>query len=233
MTRSTRPVRVWVEGNSIVGAAHHHVRLLKALLSRIMASGAHGLPILLVPKPPLCGSDPDFVLREQGIVESVWLLVVDHRRGALAARLLAFAAQWMLGEKAQSFAAPAAVVAPLGAVCPRRLVRNNHRFLPCFLGELITVMKKRVEGRNSKRMEVTLGPHWRAHTEPVAGLTFIGTVQRGMHIGALAYNTTGQYFAVNKGRWKLLTPRKISAALEGLKKNPDAPDTYLPEPAPS
>ncbi len=90
---------------------------------------------------------------------------------------------------------------------------------------------KRVEGRNSKRMEVSLGTHWRTHTFPVTGLTFVGTVQRGMHIGALGYNQTGQYFAVNQGRWKLLTPRKIAAALESVTRDPDGQKISLPAPA--
>lgn len=41
----------------------------------------------------------------------------------------------------------------------------------------------------------------------------IGTVQRGMEIGALALSPTGLYAQLNSGAVKLLDQRKVKAAL--------------------
>lgn len=65
------------------------------------------------------------------------------------------------------------------------------------------------------RLTVDQNGPWRMYQPRVpAGWEMLGTVQRGMEIGALARNKeTGIYAQLNGGAAKTLDQRKVSAAL--------------------
>ena len=68
---------------------------------------------------------------------------------------------------------------------------------------------------NRARLHVTPGGPWRLyqHTVP-PGWQMLGTVQRGMSIGALGLSPAGLYAQINAGAVVSLNQRKVSAALE-------------------
>lgn len=67
--------------------------------------------------------------------------------------------------------------------------------------------------RNRVRYVVTLGANWRQYTDPIPGVQFLGTVQRGMHIGALGQLADGSYVCAERGRTEPLIARKVVAAM--------------------
>lgn len=73
------------------------------------------------------------------------------------------------------------------------------------------------QGRNRNRFQVELGDQWRAYAKPEPGLIFLGTVQRGMHIGALCQDESGAYLCINGRRRQILTARKAEAAIAAAK----------------
>ena len=66
---------------------------------------------------------------------------------------------------------------------------------------------------NRDRLIITPGGPWRLYTHPLAGWEMLGTVQRGMEIGALARSTVGILSMVNAGAVRSLDQRKAQAAL--------------------
>lgn len=66
---------------------------------------------------------------------------------------------------------------------------------------------------NRYRLIITPGGPWRLYTHPLAGWEMIGTVQRGMEIGALARSPSGILAQVNAGAIRSLDQRKVSAAM--------------------
>ena len=66
---------------------------------------------------------------------------------------------------------------------------------------------------NRDRLTVTLGGPWRLYSHPLAGWEMLGTVQRGMEIGALARSTADVLAQVNAGVVRSLDQRKAQAAL--------------------
>lgn len=50
------------------------------------------------------------------------------------------------------------------------------------------------------RLLVQLGTGWQRHAKPKEGLTFLGVVQQGPQVGALAQRADGRYVQVN-GDW--------------------------------
>ncbi len=66
---------------------------------------------------------------------------------------------------------------------------------------------------NRARLTVLLGGPWRLYTHPLAGWQMLGTVQRGMEIGALGRSPAGIYAQINAGAVQGLDQRKIAAAL--------------------
>ena len=66
---------------------------------------------------------------------------------------------------------------------------------------------------NRARLVVSLNGPWRLYTQPVAGWEMLGTVQRGMDIGALARSPAGILAQVNAGVVRSLDQRKARAAL--------------------
>lgn len=69
---------------------------------------------------------------------------------------------------------------------------------------------------NRDRLTITLGGPWRfyQYAAPV-GWQMLGTVQRGMEIGALAESPAGLLVQLNAGAVRALDQRKASAALQG------------------
>ncbi len=67
---------------------------------------------------------------------------------------------------------------------------------------------------NRDRLTITPGGPWRLYTHPLAGWEMLGTVQRGMDIGALARSPAGLLVQVNAGAVRALDQRKALAALK-------------------
>ena len=67
---------------------------------------------------------------------------------------------------------------------------------------------------NRARIIVTLGGPWRLYQhQPPPGMQMLGTVQRGMEVGALARTQAGLLVQVNAGAVRLLDQRKAEAAV--------------------
>ena len=66
------------------------------------------------------------------------------------------------------------------------------------------------------RLIVTVNGPWRLYQhQPPTGMQMLGTVQRGMEIGALARTQAGLLVQVNAGAIRALDQRKALAALLG------------------
>ena len=62
---------------------------------------------------------------------------------------------------------------------------------------------------------VTVGGPWRLYQhQPPPGMQMLGTVQRGMEVGALARTQAGLLVQVNAGAVRALDQRKAQAALD-------------------
>lgn len=69
-------------------------------------------------------------------------------------------------------------------------------------------------GQNRGRLTILLGGPWRLYTHPISGWQMLGTVQRGMEIGALGRSPNGVHAQINAGCVKTLDQRKVQAAIE-------------------
>lgn len=67
--------------------------------------------------------------------------------------------------------------------------------------------------KNRNRYSVTLGPNWKRFTHPVDGWTMLGTLQRGMEIGALAESPARVLVELRAGRITEIDQRKARAAV--------------------
>ena len=65
---------------------------------------------------------------------------------------------------------------------------------------------------NRSRLIVTVGGPWRIYTHAMSGFEMLGTVQRGMEVGALARTPAGLLVQVNAGAVRALDQRKAQAA---------------------
>jgi len=71
-----------------------------------------------------------------------------------------------------------------------------------------------LELTNRSRLIVTVGGPWRLYQhQPPPGMQMLGTVQRGLEIGALARTQAGLLVQVNAGAVRALDQRKAEAAL--------------------
>ena len=70
-----------------------------------------------------------------------------------------------------------------------------------------------LELTNRARLIVTVGGPWCLYTHAMSGFEMLGTVQRGMEIGALARTQAGLLVQVNAGAIRALDQRKALAAL--------------------
>lgn len=69
---------------------------------------------------------------------------------------------------------------------------------------------------NRGRLTVLMGGPWRLYTHAaLPGWTMLGTVQRGMEIGALGLSPAGVYAQINAGAVRALDQRKVRAAIGG------------------
>ena len=68
------------------------------------------------------------------------------------------------------------------------------------------------------RLIVTVGGPWRLYTHAMSGFEMLGTVQRGMEVGALARSPAGILAQVNAGAIRSLDQRKARAALANAAK---------------
>ncbi len=82
-------------------------------------------------------------------------------------------------------------------------------------------------GGNNKNTIVNLGEGWRMFAQPREDLEYLGTIQRGMEIGALAKDTAGAYLQVNGDVRQVLNTSRVEAALRAA--SPKAPQ-YRPRP---
>ena len=74
-----------------------------------------------------------------------------------------------------------------------------------------------LELTNRARIIVTLGGPWRLYQhQPPPGMHMLGTVQRGLEIGALARTQAGLLVQVNAGAVRALDQRKAEAALASV-----------------
>lgn len=68
---------------------------------------------------------------------------------------------------------------------------------------------------NRSRLSVQLGGPWQLYQRTeLPGWQMLGTVQRGMEIGALVRSPAGVYAQVNQGAVKTLDQRKALKAIE-------------------
>ena len=63
------------------------------------------------------------------------------------------------------------------------------------------------------RLTITPGGPWRLYTNPLPSMEMLGTVQRGMEIGAIARTQAGLLVQVNAGAIRALDQRKARAAM--------------------
>lgn len=67
---------------------------------------------------------------------------------------------------------------------------------------------------NRARLQITQGGPWRLYQRAaIPGWQMLGTVQRGMSIGALALSPAGIYAQINAGVAQSLNQRKVAAAM--------------------
>jgi len=72
-------------------------------------------------------------------------------------------------------------------------------------------------GINRGRYAVTLGGPWALYTRALPGWSMLGTIQRGMEIGALARSPVGVLAQINAGAVRPLDQGKAAAAIEAEK----------------
>ncbi len=63
------------------------------------------------------------------------------------------------------------------------------------------------------RYIVAIGGPWRLYTHPLPGWRMLGTIQRGMSIGAIAESPAALLAQVNAGAVRALDQRKARAAI--------------------
>lgn len=63
------------------------------------------------------------------------------------------------------------------------------------------------------RIAVKLGPHWVRFAQPREGVTFLGTIEQGAGIGALAQTAEGGFVQLNGDLERKLNTSAIKAAL--------------------
>lgn len=71
-----------------------------------------------------------------------------------------------------------------------------------------------MSGPNRGRLSVLLDGPWRLYTHELPDWRMLGTVQRGIEIGALALSPAGVYAQINAGAVRALDQRKVLAAMD-------------------
>jgi hypothetical protein len=83
-----------------------------------------------------------------------------------------------------------------------------------------------MSGPNRGRYVVAIGGPWRLYTHPLHGWQMLGTIQRGMEIGALGESPAALLAQINAGAVRALEQRKARAALAAARK--EQPMTTVP-----
>jgi hypothetical protein len=79
---------------------------------------------------------------------------------------------------------------------------------------------------NRDRLIITPGGPWRLYQHAaLPGWCMLGTVQRGMEIGALAESSAGLLAQINAGAVRAMDQRKARAALAEATHDPRIPNT--------
>lgn len=76
-----------------------------------------------------------------------------------------------------------------------------------------TSMIPKTKKRSGNDTQITLGEGWRQFAMPRDDLTYMGTIRRGMEIGALAKDGTGAYLLVNGDIRQTLNSSRVEAKL--------------------
>lgn len=66
------------------------------------------------------------------------------------------------------------------------------------------------------KIAIRLGPHWTRFGRPRDGLMFLGTIEQGPGIGALARAADGTYLQVNGDHERKLNTSSVKAALRAV-----------------
>lgn len=74
-------------------------------------------------------------------------------------------------------------------------------------------MKPTGTTRSGKDVQIVLGEGWRQFAFTRDGLDYLGTIRRGMEIGALARDADGGYWQVNGDIRQLLNTSRVAAHL--------------------
>jgi hypothetical protein len=74
-------------------------------------------------------------------------------------------------------------------------------------------MNPKPKKRSTNDTQITLGEGWRQFAQPREDLTFMGTIRRGMEIGALAKDGAGAYLLVNGDIRQVLNSSRVEAKL--------------------
>lgn len=70
-------------------------------------------------------------------------------------------------------------------------------------------------------IQIILGDGWQRFAFATCGLTFLGTIRRGMEIGALARDEAGGYLQVNGDIHQVLSKGRVAAHLRKAVVRPD------------
>lgn len=71
---------------------------------------------------------------------------------------------------------------------------------------------------NRNRYSVTVGQGWKRFTRPLDGWRMLGTIQRGMEIGALVESPARELYEMKHQRTTDIDQRKARAALDAAQK---------------
>lgn len=86
----------------------------------------------------------------------------------------------------------------------------------------------------NQRLVVQLGKGWRQFTQPLPGLAMLGTVLRGLEIGALARTADGRYLQVNGSVVREWPAHRVEPAIQRarrwLAEHSQHPPSALPKP---
>ncbi len=74
-------------------------------------------------------------------------------------------------------------------------------------------MKPFTKRRTSNDIQIVLGDGWKRFAFAPEGLDYLGTIQRGMEIGALAKDVAGDYWQVNGDVRQALNASRVAAHL--------------------
>ncbi|TWO67992.1 hypothetical protein FN976_23880 [Caenimonas sedimenti] len=94
-------------------------------------------------------------------------------------------------------------------------------------------MKPSTKAPPRSDVQITLGDGWQRFAFRTPGLAFLGTIRRGMEIGALARDEAGGYLQVNGDVQQVLNKSRVAAHLRkaGVRTDPIAA-TFQPTQTP-